>query len=137
MREPWAMRAPDGLGTAFSQAPAKGVAAGRGRARDDRLAQTLLAHLPLAVAVIDAESRLSFWNQQAANLFGAPSGQAAGLPRLAEILQGIEALTPIQQDRITAFATAHIAAGDRAEPESSLRVSLGRGRRIVIQIPGS
>ena len=130
------MRAPDGLGTAFSTPPAKAVAAGRERGEGNRLAQTLLAHVPLAVAVIDAELRLSFWNQQAAILFGAVSGRAAGLPRLADILKGIETLTPVQRDRITAFAASHIASGDRAEPDGSLRVSLGRDRRIVIQIRG-
>ena len=35
------------------------------------LANAMLAHLPLAVAVVDADSRLVFWNEQAAVLFGA------------------------------------------------------------------
>src|ERR1700709_1303420 len=74
------------------------------------LANAMLAHLPLAVAVVDADSRLVFWNEQAAVLFGAPPLMAADAPALADILAGVANLAQPQRDRITAFATTHIAA---------------------------
>ncbi len=96
----------------------------------------MLAHLPLALAVLDAESRLVFWNEQAAGLFGVPPLMAADTPPLTAILAGIANLTFQQRDRIIAFTATHIAAGDRVEPESWLRIALGRDRRITIQVRG-
>lgn len=93
-------------------------------------------HLPLAIAVMDADSRLVFWNEQAAVLFGAARLAAADTPSLAASLTGIANLTFQQRDRIIAFAATHIAAGDRVEPESWLRIALGRDRRITIQVRG-
>jgi diguanylate cyclase (GGDEF)-like protein len=113
----------------------RGAAAVQARA-GGRLASTVLAHLPLGVAVIDADQRLLFWNEQAAAVFGVPPSLATDLPRLADILPGMVDLTPRQRDGIIAFGATHIAAGDRAEPESCLRLSLGRNRRIAIQIRG-
>jgi diguanylate cyclase (GGDEF)-like protein len=101
-----------------------------------RLASTVLGHLPLGVLVIDAGRRLLFWNEQAARLFGASPVTAADMPHLGELLLGVVNLTPKQRDGILAFATTHIEAGDRTEPESCLRVSLGRDRRFAIQIRG-
>ncbi len=100
------------------------------------LAASVLSHLPLAVAVIDAQARLLLWNDQAAGLFGVPPAMAAEKPALADILSRVPNLTPHQQERIVAFSENHIAAGDRTEQESCLRISLGRDRRIAIQVRG-
>jgi diguanylate cyclase (GGDEF)-like protein len=115
--------------------PHEGVSGGRGRA-GLRLVNTVLGLLPLGVAVIDAHRRLLFWNEQAAMLFGVPPMMAAQAPLLAQILLGIANLIPQQRDGILAFAAAAIAAGDRTEPESCLRISLARGHRIAIQLRG-
>ena len=95
-----------------------------------------LARLPLSVAVIDADANLSFWNEQASILFGCPPLMAAERPSLAEMLARIRNLTQPQRDRIVTFALAHIEAGDRAEPDGCLRLSLGRASHIAIQIHG-
>jgi diguanylate cyclase (GGDEF)-like protein len=113
----------------------RAVSAGRGMA-GGRLASTVLAALPLGVAVIDADARLSFWNEQAAMLFGVPPLMAAETPLLSEILTSVASLTPRQCDEIIEFAATHITAGDRTEPESCLRISLGRDHRIAIQVCG-
>ena len=113
--------------------PNQGLSVARARA-DRRLADKVLGLLPLGVAVIDAERRLLFWNEQAALLFGAPPLLAAGMPPLGEILAGVRDLTARQRDGIATFAAARIAAGDRAEPESCLRISLRRDHRLVIQL---
>lgn len=109
--------------------------AGRGLV-GGRLASTVLGHLPLGVAVIEADGGLLFWNEQAARLFGVPPLMAAGRPDLSGILLGVAGLTPQQRDGIVAFAETHIEAGDRTEPESCLRISLGRDRRFAIQMRG-
>jgi diguanylate cyclase (GGDEF)-like protein len=96
----------------------------------------VLTQLPLALAVIDANARLVFWNEQAAALFGAPRLTAADSRSLTALLAGIANLTFQQRDRIVAFANTHIAAGVRVEPESWLRIGLGRDRRITIQMRG-
>lgn len=135
MRGHWATRAPDGLVEAAKPAhPGRGVPRRRGAA-SGQLANAVLAHLPLAVAVVDADLRLSYWNEQAACLFEVPPLMAADAPALADILAGVAGLTQQQRDRIVAFGATHIAAGDRVEPESWLRISLGR-RRITIQVHG-
>jgi diguanylate cyclase (GGDEF)-like protein len=108
----------------------------RSRGAGGRLMNAVLAHLPLAVAVIDADTRLAFWNEEAANLFGVPPLMAAEAPLLADMLAAVANLTPQQRERIAAFSEAHIAGGDRVEPESSLRIALGRDRRITIQVRG-
>jgi diguanylate cyclase (GGDEF)-like protein len=115
--------------------PHHGFASARGRA-GGRLVSTVLGLLPLGVAVIDANMKLLFWNEHVALLFGVPPMMAAAAPRLAEILLDIAALTPQQRDAIVAFAASAIAAGDRTEPESCLRISLGRGHRIAVQVRG-
>jgi diguanylate cyclase (GGDEF)-like protein len=115
--------------------PHNGVSGGRGRA-GSRLVNTVLGLLPLGVAVIDADQRLLFWNEQAAMLFGVPPLMAAEAPPLLRILMGIANLIPQQRDGILAFAAAAIAAGDRSDPESCLRISLARGHRIAIQLRG-
>jgi diguanylate cyclase (GGDEF)-like protein len=115
--------------------PNQGLSVARARA-DGRLAHKVLGLLPLGVAVIDADLQLWFWNEQAADLFGVPPQMAAGMPPLGEILAGIRHLTARQRDGIAAFAAAQIAAGDRAEPESCLRISLRRDHRLAIQIRG-
>jgi len=134
--EVWAKSAMDGLACVAPPSSSKrSIAARRARA-DTRLANTLLGHLPLGVAVIDKDARLLFWNEHAARLFGLPPQMAAELPPLTQILTGIVNLTAQQRDGIVAFAEIHIAAGDKAEPDSCLRISMGRDSRIAIQLHG-
>ncbi|MDR3529792.1 MAG: sensor domain-containing diguanylate cyclase [Rhodopila sp.] len=134
-----AVRTPDGLagGVSSTQENKAGRQSTRGRyGARDWLANDVLGHLPLAVAVIDAASRLLFWNERAAGLFGVPSLMAAEKPALGPILAGVPNLTPRQRDRVLGFASASIAAGNQAEPDSCLRLSLGPDRRIAIQARG-
>jgi diguanylate cyclase (GGDEF)-like protein len=115
--------------------PNQGLSVARARA-DGRLANKVLGLLPLGVAVIDSELRLSFWNEQAAGLFSTPPLMAAGMPPLDEILAGVGDLTARQRDSILAFVAAGIAAGEHAEPSSCLRISLRRDHRLAIQLRG-
>lgn len=130
------MWAPDGLVSGVTPSRPDRAASRRRTGAGNRLANAVLAHLPLAIAVIDADSRLLFWNEQAASLFGVPPLLAADAPPLVDLLARVPNLTPRQRDQIAAFATTHIAAGDRAEPEGWLRISPGRDHRITIQVRG-
>jgi diguanylate cyclase (GGDEF)-like protein len=130
------MPALDGiLGRGSKQMPGSGALRGRPGV-SGRLMNAVLAHLPVGVAVVDAEARLLFWNEQAGCLFGVRPLMGAETPLLADILSGIRDLTPQQRDEISRFTADHIAAGDRTEPDSFLRISLNRDRRIIIQIHG-
>jgi diguanylate cyclase (GGDEF)-like protein len=101
-----------------------------------RLAHTILAHLPFGVAVIDRDASLLFWNEHAGRLLGLPSPKAADRPKLTDILGAIVNLSPPQREGIVNFVSTHIASGDRAEPDSCLRIGLARGRRFAIQVQG-
>lgn len=136
LRDPSSMAAPDGMTSRISRLPPAKTAAPRRDRVADGLARKVLARLPLAVAVVNADAVLSFWNEQASLLFGAPPLMAAERPTLAGMLERIGALTQPQRDRIIAFAMAHVAKGDRTEPDECLHLSLGRGWRIAIQIHG-
>jgi diguanylate cyclase (GGDEF)-like protein len=136
VREPGDIQAPNEVAPGDSRPrPLKAVSLRRDRVGEG-LARRVLAHLPLSVAVIDAQAVLSFWNEQASVLFGCPPLMAAERPSLTEMLARIRNLTNSQRDRIVTFALAHIAAGDRAEPDGCLRLSLGRAWHIAIQIHG-
>jgi diguanylate cyclase (GGDEF)-like protein len=136
VREPWATDAPDGMARGIQhKRPAKTVPHRRNRIGDG-LARRVLAHLPLAVAVIDADAVLLFWNEHASLLFGAPPLMAAERPTLGEMLARIGTMTQSQRDRVIAFAVAHIAAGDRSGPDGCLRLSLSRAWRITIEVHG-
>ncbi|MEA2742525.1 MAG: hypothetical protein QOG25_896 [Acetobacteraceae bacterium] len=100
------------------------------------LANAVLAQLPLGVAVIDAGTRLLYWNEPAASLFGVPPIMAAELPLLAKILDGVANLTHQQYERILAFVATQIAMPDGPEQDTCLRVSQGRERRIIMQVRG-
>jgi diguanylate cyclase (GGDEF)-like protein len=102
----------------------------------DGVARKVLGRLPLAVAVINADMTLSFWNERASVLFGAPPRMAAERPTLAAMLAPVASMTAPQRARIIAFAATHVAAGDRTEPDGCLRLSLGRGWRIAIEVHG-
>jgi len=106
------------------------------RPTQGRLEATVLGHLPLAVAVIDADIQLLYWNEQAAALFGKPPLIAAANPPLFDVLSDVANITLLQKNRIVAFAASHIAKGDRTEPESRLRLSLTRERKITVQVHG-
>ena len=136
MREAWASSHRTGWRAAFRHSPHRNGGRVVGIASATGLARRVLAHLPLAVAVIDAHAVLSFWNEHASLLFGSPPLKVAESPALAGMLAGIAVLTQPQRDRIVAFATAHIAVGDRTEPDGCLRLSLGRASRLAIQIYG-
>ncbi|HEY0424456.1 MAG TPA: diguanylate cyclase [Rhodopila sp.] len=133
MRQPQATYAPDGL-MAGMVLP-KSVSRGR-VGMTAGLTNAVLAQLPLAVAVIDAGLRLLYWNEAAAGVFGVPPMLASEMPPLAGILSSVAHLDLPQRDRIMAFVAAEVAAGGRTEPDSCLRVSLGRERRIVLQVRG-
>ena len=115
--------------------PAKEAAHRRDRISDG-LSRRILARLPLAVIVVDAQADLLFWNEQAGVTFGCPPRMAAERPALAAMLARVGHFTPLQRERITAFAMAHLAAGDRVEPDGCLQLSLDRGWRVVIQVHG-
>src|SRR5271166_5902181 len=136
VRKPWAMDAPDGLANGIPYAPPVKAAPRRRDRTAEGLAPKILARLPLAVAVIDAQARLSFWNEQAATLFCAPPLMAEERPGLAEVLARAGKFTQPQRDRIIAFTMAHVAVDDRIEPDGCLRLSLSRTWRIAIQIHG-
>ncbi len=85
---------------------------------------------------LNADTILSFWNERASLLFGAPPLMALERPTLAEMLVRVDELTPSQRARIVAFARAHIAAGDRTDPDGCLRLSLGRAQRLAIELHG-
>jgi diguanylate cyclase (GGDEF)-like protein len=136
VHEHWAVAAPDGLtGGPGLVATHSVMTRGRSRSRD-ALSRNILAHLKLAVAALDADARLLFWNEHAAHLFGAPSSMAESMPGLAAILTGATGLTQPQRDQIVTFARTHIAAGDRTEANDCLRLSLGQASRITIQVHG-
>jgi diguanylate cyclase (GGDEF)-like protein len=128
--------APDGLleGVTLSR-PTRPVPRGR-PGMIAGLANSVLTQLPLAVAVIDADLRLLYWNEPAASLFAAAPLMAADMPFLAETLVGVASLTDHQRERIVAFVANQISTPDRAEPDTCLRVSQGRERRIVLQVRG-
>jgi diguanylate cyclase (GGDEF)-like protein len=134
--ESLATYAPDGLagGVALSQ-PVRPVPRGPGRIAAG-LANAVLAQLPLAIAVVDAGLRLLYWNETAASLFGIAPLMAAHMPLLAETLAGVAKLTEPQRETIVAFIANQIATPDRAEPDTCLRVSLGRERRVNLQVRG-
>jgi diguanylate cyclase (GGDEF)-like protein len=136
VREPWAMDATDGMARGIQhKRPAKVVPHRRDRIGDG-LARRVLAHLPLAVAVIDPDAVLLFWNEQASLLFGAAPLMAAERPTLGQMLGRIGTMTRSQRDRVVAFVAAHVAAGDRSGPDGCLRLSLGRAWRIAIEVHG-
>lgn len=135
LREVWAKSASDSLGAGPKTKPGRRQSASRGRSAE-RMANAVLGRLPLGIAVIDLDMRLLFWNEQAAGLFGIPPLMAAAHPLLADVLAGIPNLTQQQRDRIVDFSATHIEAGDRTEPESYLRLSLGRDQRFAFQIRG-
>ena len=100
------------------------------------LANSLLTQLPLAVALVDSDLRLHFWNEAAADLFGLPSLIAADLPRLSQVLASVPDLSPHQQNRIAAFVAGRLDASNRGEPETFLRISLARERRLCLRVIG-
>ena len=136
MRADATISAPDGLVGDVTEPVGKGSGSRKKSPAGDRLERAVLAHLPLGVAVIDASQRRLFWNNQAGCMFGGQSLTAEKMPLLADVLADSTGFTVSQRDRIIAFAAGHIAAGDRTAPESLLRISLERDRRVVIRVSG-
>lgn len=137
MLEPGTMRLAEGCAAAMTTARISAGASGKpraGTAAQARLVTKALEHLPLAVAVVDRDIRLHYWNLRATILFGVPPVLAAESPRLADILEKVKRVTPRQRDRIIEFCTNLIADGDQAKPETWLRISLDRQHRISIQL---
>ena len=81
---------------------------------------------PLAVAVINADATLSFWNEQAGLLFGAPPLMAAERPTLAEMLRADRHPDPTAARPDRRLRRRPYRRGDRTEPDGCLRLSLGR-----------
>jgi diguanylate cyclase (GGDEF)-like protein len=126
---------PAGLPGGTSQAAARPKSERYDRVRG-RVADAALSHLPLAVAVIDGSLRLAYWNAHAAALWGVPPLMAAEQPPLRDILAGIHGLGEGQAAHVLAFCREQIACGDRVAPESWLRLTCGRDRRLCIQVMG-
>ncbi|HQT76664.1 MAG: hypothetical protein B7Z80_21160 [Rhodospirillales bacterium 20-64-7] len=101
-----------------------------------RLADAALSYLPLAIAVIDRDLRLLYWNAQAAALWGLPPLLAAERPGLADVVAGLAILSAGQRSRLIDFCADHIRLGDRVEPDSRLRLASGRDRRLAVQVRG-
>ncbi len=100
------------------------------------IANALLVQLPLAIAIVDADLGVHYWNEAAADLFGLPPAMAVDTPPLTDILASMPHLLPNQRDRIAAFVRDAMEASNRGEPKSFLRVSLGRDRRVGLQVRG-
>lgn len=123
---------------ASNNSPEAGVPrpkAERGRVRTG-VPDLVLGHLPIAVAVIDRQARLLYWNTQAAVLWDLPPFLTAERPPLAQAVARLTMLSPGQQERLVSFCTDHIAQGDHVEPESWLRISPSRDWRLSIQVRG-
>ncbi len=118
------------------RAPAQGTAARRRNRQEARLSSLVLDQLPLAVAVFDTALRLHYWNLRAATLLGVPAVLAQETPLLADMLAGALSLAPPQRSRLTTFCKAQVAAAAQAEPDTVLRLSLGRGKRLLVQVRG-
>lgn len=127
---PWFNYAPDGLaGGASGSARRPGrITAG--------LANAVLAQLPMAVALLDGDLHLHFWNEAAAELFAVPPVVAAEMPHLSHILAAVPDLSAHQQGRIVAFVAGRLEASNRGEPECFLRLSLARERRLCLRVLG-
>ncbi len=125
MPGPSAVRVPDGL--AAGGPP-------RRRRQETRLANAVLDRMPLAVAVLDADVRLRYWNPHAAALFGAPPLLAEEAPRLGDLLAAGGRLAPNQVRLLAAFCLERIDADSTPEAESWLRLASDRGRPAVVQI---
>lgn len=98
------------------------------------IADAALAQLPLAVAVINADLRLLYWNDSASRLFGSKTDCATDLPLLSQILPSIANLTLQQCNVIALFVANQTTLDSPVEAASLLRVSLGRERGIVLQV---
>ena len=128
----WVTYAPDGLADgAASPRRARSPAKAR---MTTGLANALLAQLPLAVAVIGPDLRLLYWNEQAVGYFGAMPKPDAAMPSLTASMLGMTGLTPSQRDKFVDFVTTQIANADAHDPDSSFRLTLGRGQRILLQV---
>lgn len=148
VRESGLMRAPDGSAGGASivrlepRRDLKPLSAVTNAARRRRvaippwLAQSVLTRLPVAVAVMDASVRLVFWNEQAACLFGVPPLLAAENPTLADMLVMVPGLTHARREQILALGALAIAGGDQSVPDTCLRLSIDRDRRLAIQVHG-
>jgi len=92
--------------------------------------------MPLGVAVLDADSRLRYWNPHAAALIGAPPMLAPAAPALRPLLAAGGRFTAQQAEQLSMFCHERIAAGDAGQSESWLRLATDRGRRLLVQLTG-
>lgn len=147
MRETTSVRAPDGLAGGAKVRPAiknramSGHPGEPGTGTGASLATAVLAHLPLAIVVIDADLRLLYRNDHAAALLGTSPLAATETPALAAILTGIAGTSAAQRDRIVEFCASQIAIGEIAvaggsENAGRLRLARGRAGRLMIQVRG-
>lgn len=133
VREPPATESRNRLLSSAKPRPGGGFGGDRGLASGS-LAQAVLQCLPMAVAVLDANLRLLYWNQCAARLLRFQPSVEACLPHLAGALSNLAGLTLSQRNRIVAFSAAHVATGSGSEPNSRLRLSLGTHHRLTVQV---
>lgn len=132
MRPTWPTHAPDGLTAGYATTRPDRPISRAGGAALSRFASMALDHLPFVVAVLDSATRLHYWNDNAAMLFGMPALMAAEHPRLDSVLAGIPRLTVSQRDNLMTFVRAGLAERDSAA--TCLRFSLGRQHRLAFQI---
>ena len=135
----WAVHAPDGVtgGIPLGRHQAvDNVRSQRRNRQETQLANHALELLPLAIAVVDAKLRLHYWNPQAAAFLDVSPLLAQQAPLLTDILEAVDSLSLQQRDRLLEFCSSRIAADDRAEPDTSLGLSLARGNRIQVQLRG-
>ena len=131
---PWL---PDGLsgaltspGTSRAKAPRQRT----GLAAHIRLAARVLDHLPSAVAVLDRNLRLQYWNLHAAGLFNLPPMMLVDAPSLTDALKAGGRLNPRQIERVADFCAGIAQHQAESDPTAGLHLSLGRQHRIVFKL---
>ncbi len=127
-----AVFAPDGLSVGVPPRPAT---VRRRRLPSSTLASQVLAHLPVAVLVLDECVNLRHWNRQAVTLLDAPQVMAEAAPALADMLSRAHALTVPHRDAILRFCHEQIP-GSGLEPDSVMRLTYGRDGRLLLRLRG-
>ena len=135
MRQPSLLRLPEGLSNGLQAAGTRRIkqASRAGLNARMRLANRALELLPVAVAVIDRNLSMHYWNLHAASLLNLPPMMLEDRPGLADALGGGGRLSPRQVSRVLAFCDAGIEAMGQA-PQSWLRISLSRQHRLVVKL---
>lgn len=128
--------APDGLSGGVPTVARRRAPDSASRRRKAGLTSLVLDQIPLAIAVLDDQARMHYWNMRAAGLLGAPALVASDRPALCDMLANADGLSPRQREQIVEFCGQQIASGFEADPDTLLRISLGRGHSLLIQVRG-